>query len=84
MLKSGDKVIHKAFELGFWGIDHSLYNRPERKLQAAFDAKHKEDLTFMAKSLQNGLERFHAVFGFPSASFIPNNYIVPGRKVVIY
>ncbi len=76
-LRAGDKVIRKAFDLGFWGISHSLYNKPERKLQATFDARHQGDLEFMKDALVDGLKKFKSVFGFWSKSLIPNNYIWP-------
>jgi len=79
LLRTGDKVIRKAFDLGFWGISHALYNIPSRKLQATFDARHQDDLKFMADALEDGLNKFENCFGFRSVSMIPNNYIWPEK-----
>jgi len=76
-LRSGDKVLSKAFDLGFWGLGSDVYNLPGPKLQATFDARNESDLNFAHNSITEGVMLHKDLFGFKPKSFIPNNYTWP-------
>ena len=74
-LNQGNKIYLEAFESSFWGIGPDVYSGAERNIQAAFDLRSDLDLPFAAQSINEGINLFKEIFGFPTKSIIPNNYI---------
>lgn len=79
LLQKKDPVFIKAFEQGCWGISSDVYNVYPKSIQASFDYNHLDELNFMRDSIVDGLRIFEKLFGYPSKSFIPNNYIWPSE-----
>jgi hypothetical protein len=76
-LQQKDPVFSAAFEEQCWGISNDVISKYPKSVQASFDYTHPEELDFMKESILDGLRIFEKLFGFPSESFIPNNYIWP-------
>jgi hypothetical protein len=81
-LKSNQN-LQKAFDLGYWGLPKKAYSESVdiNNLQATYDAKDKSELELHKKSLQEGLNLFEKLFGYPSRSFIPNNFIFDKKEL---
>lgn len=78
-LRGGDEIFLKAFNLGFWGISHDVYDKPKRKVQASFNIRNESDKAFAKIAVQQGLRDFEQIFCFKAQSFIPNNYTWPSQ-----
>ena len=76
-LQQKDPVFCAAFDQQCWGISNDVISKYPKSVQASFDYTHPEELAFMEESIKDGLQLFEQLFGFKSASFIPNNYIWP-------
>lgn len=79
VLKEGDRIFNKAFEMRCWGISTDVYPRYHKSIQASFDFESISDINFLKDSLFSGLNMFEKFFGYKSRSFIPNNFIWPNE-----
>lgn len=81
-LQNEYEPLRKAFDLGFWCLEPDSYkNEIGLNLQATYDGVSKEAIPYHKKSLEEGLKSFQRVFGFPSLSFIPNNFVLDKKEM---
>lgn len=70
-LQNGNKLLLDAF-------NHQFCNIPGvNNLSASYNSSSIENIAFYQKSIEEGLDVFETIFGFPSKTFIANNYVLP-------
>lgn len=74
-LKSGNKILLKAFKAGIFGIDLDIEHTNRDNFMAAFDLDSPEDLNEHEKIIEEGTHHFEQMFGFQSKSFIAPCYV---------
>ncbi len=71
LLQKGNSHFMKAFDMKCYGLNRSSI--PSRAhIQATYDVC---DESYVMSSIKIGLDLFERLFGFRSATFIPNNYV---------
>ncbi|QAA81297.1 hypothetical protein EI546_05945 [Aequorivita sp. H23M31] len=76
-LSRGNKPLLDAFQMGFWGIPKTFYEKSNISIQAAFGSYDLQQLEFYRENIREGLQLFEDIFGFKSKTFIPSNYTYP-------
>lgn len=66
-----NKDFRLAFDFGMWGLSKDVFPFMKKSIQATYDSN---DLNYCKASIEEGLGIFKDLFGFPSKSFIANNY----------
>lgn len=73
-LRSNDADTRFAFSNGCWGFRRRQSNgHPLISFQAAFDLHEQADLNIQGKSIEEGLQMFHSIFGYTARFFVPPN-----------
>lgn len=75
LLQGRSETFRLAFDYGLWGLGPEIINTGRIKIQAAFDARHENEIQLQREIIIDGLELFKKIFGFQSKSFIANNFI---------
>lgn len=71
-LLSGNEMAKKAFEQGYWHLPGKYLSNPlHRGLAAAYDIVSTEEVVPQKEIVADGARLFKALFGYPSALFIP-------------
>lgn len=74
LLREGNDPVLRAFEWNTWSAPHELIGT-KLKLQASLDYLEAPPSEYIKAYIEEGLELFNSVFGFPSISFIPPNFV---------
>jgi hypothetical protein len=69
--------VRRAFDLGFFALRGQTSSPNQSNYLAAYWCENQSDLEAVRQVLREGLRIFEDTFGFPSATFIPCNYIFP-------
>jgi hypothetical protein len=72
-LQNGNESVLKAFEWGVTGISKDKNKIELPDFQAAFDIDQPSDLSYLSQVLNEGLNLFKDLFGYPSEYFVPTN-----------
>jgi hypothetical protein len=75
LLQSGDEAFRKAFESGCFSIDYKARGNRRNNLMAAYDYNTVEDLSFIRRSISEGLALFEQHFQFKSITTIAPCYV---------
>ncbi|PHN01488.1 hypothetical protein [Flavilitoribacter nigricans] len=62
-----------AFDLELTGLDPSIVKESRKDYQAAFDIEFPEDIDYLVKVLDSGLDLFNDTFGYRAEYFVPTN-----------
>ena len=76
-LQRADPETRIAFDHRFFGVRTATGSPHQRHYLAACHAISEEDLAAKIRIIESGLNRFEALFGFRSRTFIPCNYVWP-------
>jgi len=74
-LRSGNKLLLKAFDAGIFGIDMDTELTIRNNFMAAFDSQDETELVNFGTIIEEGSSMFKTMFGFNSESFISPCYI---------
>lgn len=74
VLQSGEEATCLAFEHGTFGLTSDVSPSIKTNYMGAFDSCMPDDLEFYKQSIQDGLELFEKLIGYPSESFIATTY----------
>ncbi|HEM48842.1 MAG TPA: hypothetical protein ENO27_01395 [Caldithrix sp.] len=69
-LQTGNKDAIIAFENRLWGIKTKLI---KKSYQAAFDLDFSDDLNYLQNIINDGLDLFKELLGYPAKYFVPTN-----------
>lgn len=73
LLQEGNETVRIAFEYGVSTLSKEINGRELPDLRAAFDIDSQNDLKYLEKVIDTGLDEFEALFGYKSTFFIPTN-----------
>ena len=74
VLQSGEKDTCLAFEKGTFGLTSDVSPTIKTNYMGAFDSCKQEDMAFYKQSIEEGLNMFKELIGYPSESFIATTY----------
>lgn len=74
LLRQGNEPIRKAFSFRTWSAPHELIGAKLR-LQASLDFLDEDPIQYRREYVAEGLRLFEKIFGYPSVSFIPPNFV---------
>lgn len=74
-LKEGVKVVHRAFDLGVFGISRQLSSELPSSLLEAYAVDTPDDVAAVDAIIAEGLSLFKMLFGCSPQSFIAPNYV---------
>ena len=71
-LQSGNEMVRKAFDQGYWHLPGKYLPNPlHRGLAAAYDIASREEIKPQQEIVTDGARLFKEIFGYSSALFIP-------------
>lgn len=71
-LSSGNELVRKAFDQGYWHLQAKYFSNPlHRGLAAAYDIASQEEIKPQQEIVADGARMFKELFGYSSALFIP-------------
>ena len=73
LLQEGNETVRIAFEYGVSTLPREMNGDELPDLRAAFDIDTQNDLKYLEKVIDTGLDEFEALFGYKSTFFIPTN-----------
>ena len=73
LLQEGNETVKIAFEYGVSTLPREINGEELTDLRAAFDIDTQNDLKYLEKVIDKGLDEFESLFGFKSTFFIPTN-----------
>ena len=73
LLQEGNETVKIAFEYGVSTLPREINGEELTDLRAAFDIDTQNDLKYLEKVIDTGLDEFESLFGFKSTFFIPTN-----------
>lgn len=73
LLQEGNETLRIAFEYGVSTLPREINGEELTDLRAAFDIDTQNDLKYLEKVIDTGLDEFESLFGFKSTFFIPTN-----------
>ena len=73
LLQEGNETVKIAFEYGVSTLSKQINGRKLPDLRAAFDIDTPNNLEYLEKVIDTGLDEFEALFGYKSTFFIPTN-----------
>ena len=73
LLQEGNETVRIAFEYGVSTLSKEINGKELTDLRAAFDIDTQNDLKYLEKVIDTGLDEFEALFGYKSTFFIPTN-----------
>lgn len=73
-LKGGDSELLRLFQLGSWSTRSGKVFGSEVKLQASLDYAPDIHTVYQKSFVEEGLDLFKKIFGFPALTMIANNY----------
>lgn len=74
VLREGDSITKRAFELGCFGLTSAVDPTIKRNYMGAFNSGLDEDISYYNQILTEGLNLFEHLFGYQSRSFIATTY----------
>lgn len=74
VLRQGDSMTKRAFELGCFGLTAAVDPSIKRNYMGAFNSGLGEDIVYYGHLLKEGLDMFEQLFAYRSASFIATTY----------
>ena len=73
LLQEGNETVKIAFEYGVSTLSKEINGKKLPDLRAAFDIDTQNDLKYLEKVIDTGLDEFESLFGYKSTFFIPTN-----------
>ncbi|SHI61031.1 hypothetical protein [Flavobacterium haoranii] len=73
LLQEGNETVRIAFEYGVSTLSKEINGKELADLRAAFDIDTQNDLKYLEKVIDTGLDEFESLFGYKSTFFIPTN-----------
>ena len=73
LLQEGNETLRIAFEYGVSTLPREINGEELTDLRAAFDIDTPNDLKYLEKVIDTGLDEFESLFGYKSTFFIPTN-----------
>ena len=73
LLQEGNETVKIAFEYGVSTLPREINGEELTDLRAAFDIDTQNDLKYLEKVIDTGLDEFESLFGYKSTFFIPTN-----------
>ena len=73
LLQEGNETLRIAFEYGVSTLSKEINGKELADLRAAFDIDTQNDLKYLEKVIDTGLDEFESLFGYKSTFFIPTN-----------
>lgn len=73
LLQEGNETLRIAFEYGVSTLPREINGEELTDLRAAFDIDTQNDLKYLEKVIDTGLDEFESLFGYKSTFFIPTN-----------
>ena len=73
LLQEGNETLRIAFEYSVSTLPREINGEELTDLRAAFDIDTQNDLKYLEKVIDTGLDEFEALFGYKSTFFIPTN-----------
>lgn len=73
LLQEGNETVRIAFEYGVSTLSKEINGKKLPDLRAAFDIDTQNDLKYLEKVIDTGLDEFESLFGYKSTFFIPTN-----------
>ena len=73
LLQEGNETVKIAFEYGVSTLSKQINGRKLPDLRAAFDIDTPNNLEYLEKVIDTGLDEFESLFGYKSTFFIPTN-----------
>lgn len=73
LLQEGNETVKIAFEYGVSTLSKQINGKKLPDLRAAFDIDTPNNLEYLEKVIDTGLDEFEALFGYKSTFFIPTN-----------
>ena len=73
LLQEGNETVRIAFEYGVSTLPREMNGDELPDLRAAFDIDTPNNLEYLEKVIDTGLDEFEALFGYKSTFFIPTN-----------
>lgn len=73
LLQEGNETLRIAFEYSVSTLPREINGEELTDLRAAFDIDTQNDLKYLEKVIDTGLDEFESLFGYKSTFFIPTN-----------
>ena len=73
LLQEGNETVRTAFEYGVSTLLREINGEELTDLRAAFDIDTPNNLEYLEKVIDTGLDEFESLFGYKSTFFIPTN-----------
>ena len=73
LLQEGNETVRIAFEYSVSTLPREINGEELTDLRAAFDIDTQNDLKYLEKVIDTGLDEFESLFGYKSTFFIPTN-----------
>ena len=73
LLQEGNETVRIAFEYGVSTLSKEINGKESADLRSAFDIDTQNDLKYLEKVIDTGLDEFESLFGYKSTFFIPTN-----------